>query len=389
MEGGKNMRHMQTTPRLSGALRVLPIFCCLLILTTGLVTGCGPKRPIKVGFVGCLTGRLSDLGLAGRNAVMLAVEEVNQAGGIQGRPVELLIRDDKHDPDVALQVDAELIEEEVVAIIGHMTSTMTLTAIPLINEKRMLLLSPTTSTNELTGIDDYFVRVMPPNISETQHLSQHLFETVGARKLACVYDLSNQAFTEEWYRNFSTAFETLGGTVPFRATFTSGEDVSYLELAQNIINADTDGLVIIAGALDTAMICQQLRKLEAELLIVSSGWSKSQDLIQHGGLAVEGILISEAYDQQSQDETYLAFRDRYEERFGRKVGFAAVFGYNAAHVLFQAFSRKTRQQSLKDALINQTFDGLQGDITLDQYGENTQRRFLVTVKNGRFVTIEE
>lgn len=382
------MRHMQTHAQLLGAFRILSLFCCLLVLTTGLVNGCGPKRPIKVGFVGCLTGRLSDLGLAGRNAVMLAVDEVNQTGGIHGRPVELLIRDDKHDPNVALQVDAELIDEEVVAIIGHMTSTMTLTAIPLINEKRMVLLSPTTSTNELTGIDDYFVRIMPPNISETRHLSQHLFETVGARTLACAYDLSNRAFTEEWYRNFSTAFEALGGTLPFRATFMSGEDVSYLELAQNIINADTDGVVIIAGALDTAMICQQLRKLEAELLIVCSGWSKSQDLIQHGGLAVEGVLISEAYNQHSQHEQYLAFTERYEQRFGNKADFAAVFSYNAAHVLFQALSRKTREQSLKDALINQTFAGVQGDITLDQYGENTQRRFLVTVKNGRFVTVE-
>jgi branched-chain amino acid transport system substrate-binding protein len=380
---------MQTYTQFSGAFRVLPVFCCLLVLIAGVVNGCGPKRPIKVGFVGCLTGRLSDLGLAGRNAVMLAVDEVNQAGGIQGRPVELLIKDDKHDQNVALQMDAELIDEEVVAIIGHMTSTMTLAAVPLMNENRMLLLSPTTSTNELTGIDDYFVRIMPPNISETQHLSQHLFEIIGARKLACVYDLSNQAFTEEWYRNFSTAFETLGGTVPFSATFTSGEDVSYLELVQNIIDADTDGVMIIAGALDTAMICQQLRKLEAELVIVCSGWSKSPDLIQHGGLAVEGILMSEAYDQHSQHETYLTFSDRYEERFGRKVDFAAVFGYNAAHVLFQALSRKTRQQSIKDALINQTFAGLQGNITLDQYGENTQRRFLVTVKDGRFVTVEE
>jgi len=203
-----------------------------------------------------------------------------------------------------------------------------------------------------------------------------------------VYDLSNRAFTEEWYLNFRTAFEARGGTISFTATFTSCEDFSYLELAQNILAAHPDGVVIIAGALDTAMICQQLRKLKAELLLVCSGWSKSQDLIQHGGLAVEGILMSEAYDQNSQHERYLAFKDRYEKRFGRATDFATVFSYDAASVLFQALAQQTRKQSLKDALIDHTFSGLQGDVTFDQYGENTKPRFLVTVRNGQFLTIE-
>jgi branched-chain amino acid transport system substrate-binding protein len=74
--------------------------------------GCEKKKePIKVGFVGGLTGRLSDLGSGGRNGVMLAVEEINNAGGISGRPVELITKDDKQDPEVAVKVDKELIDE--------------------------------------------------------------------------------------------------------------------------------------------------------------------------------------------------------------------------------------------------------------------------------------
>ena len=124
----------------------------IIILGSGL-TGCDNNKPIKVGFVGGLTGRLSDLGIAGRNGVIMAIEEINKAGGINKRPIELITKDDKQDPEVAVNVDKELIDEGVVAIIGHMTSAMSIAALPLINKKQILMISPTTSTNKLFGIE--------------------------------------------------------------------------------------------------------------------------------------------------------------------------------------------------------------------------------------------
>ena len=69
------------------------------IIFLGMITtGCKNKKPIKVGFVGCLTGRLSDLGLSGRNSAMLAIEQINKSGGIHGRQVEFLAKDNQLDP---------------------------------------------------------------------------------------------------------------------------------------------------------------------------------------------------------------------------------------------------------------------------------------------------
>lgn len=180
----------------------------IMILMTAL-GGCENKKPIKVGFVGCLTGRLSDLGTAGRNGAILAVEQINEAGGINGRPVELIVKDDKQDPEVAVQVDQELIEEGVAAIIGHMTSAMSMVAVPLMNKEKMLMISPTTSTNKLTGIDDYFLRITPPSKIQTDHLAGHAFNVMELRKMAGVYDLSNRAFAEGAYNNFKSEFENI------------------------------------------------------------------------------------------------------------------------------------------------------------------------------------
>ena len=85
---------------------------------------------------------------------------------------------------MAVQADRELIAAGVTAIIGHMTSSMTLAALSLINEQRVLMISPTTSTEELAGIDDFFFRVLSTNKTETDNLADHTFHTRGLREVA-------------------------------------------------------------------------------------------------------------------------------------------------------------------------------------------------------------
>ena len=352
------------------------------------VPGCHDKTPIKVGFVGCLTGRLSDLGTMGRNGVMLAVEQVNEAGGIKGRPVELVIRDDQHDPDVALQVDKELIEAGVAAIIGHMTSTMSLAAVPLMNSEKMLMISPTTSTDKLAGIDDYFLRIMPTSKMAIENLAHYIFETLELRDLIVVYDLSNPAYTEAWYHDFTSAFESMGNASIVAETFTSDADAYYPEMAQNLIDSGAEGVVIVAGALDAAMICQQLRKSGSDLPIFVSGWAKTPAFLQHGGSVVEGVIFSQLFDSASTHKNYLLFKEQFGERFQKDPDFAAAFGYDAAQILLTALSAGHSGLAVKEAIINHTFQGLHGDITIDSYGDTGPRRILVTVKNGQFITME-
>ena len=145
-------------------LNYIPKFRSLLHLSVNIVLicffiSCEMKEPVKIGYAGGLTGRVADLGIAGRDGVILAVEEINSAGGINGREVKLLVKDDKQDAETAVNVNEELIQQGVAAIIGHMTSSMSKAGVKAINDKKVFMLSPTTSTNELTGLDDYFFRL--------------------------------------------------------------------------------------------------------------------------------------------------------------------------------------------------------------------------------------
>lgn len=347
------------------------------------------KPPIKVGFSGGLTGKFSDLGTAGRNGVTLAVEELNAAGGIHGRRVELITRDDRQEPDAAVQADRELIDEGVAAIIGHMTSVMSMAAQPLINEKKMLMISPTTSTARLNGLDDYFIRVVQTIGVNAGILAEHVYTVSGVRNVGVIYDLSNRAFTEDYVSGFRSRFEDLGGRISAVETFQSGPGAAFPELVQKTLSSGAEGLVIAASAVDAAMICQQMRKTGSGLPVFLSGWAMTQDFLQHGGTAVAGASFIEFFDRESTLPSYLDFKNRFIERFGEEPSFAAVFGYEAAQVLFAALARNEDVGALRETILRQkTFRGVQGDFEIDAYGDAKRTHVPITVKDGRFTSME-
>ena len=131
-----------------------PFFSARTAVLLSIVTalwGCPSDQPIKVGFVAGTSGRVADLGISGRDAAELAIAQCNQKGGIDGRKVQLVIRDDQQQPQAARQAVRELIEEDVVAIIGPMTSDMGMVMAPIADAAQTLLISPTVTTEDLSG----------------------------------------------------------------------------------------------------------------------------------------------------------------------------------------------------------------------------------------------
>jgi branched-chain amino acid transport system substrate-binding protein len=318
------------------------------------------KQPIKLGFAGGLTGTLSDLGIAGRNGVILAVEEANERGGINGRQVVLITKDDKNDPEVARTVDRELIDEGVVAIVGHMTST-----------------------------DDYLFRTNLPSKTQTDHLSEYITAVIDLKSVSAVYDLSNRAFSGKMYNNFKESYYQLGGTLVGVVTFTSGVPESFLIIAKQLLSNKPDGIFIITGSLDAALLCQQIRKIDSDITIISSTWAMAPDLIKNGGPAVEGIIFSQPQNTENQSESYKWFIDTYRARFGNEPSFVSAYGYESARIIIDAFSIDDSPERLKFTILDHNvYNGLLGDLEIDRFGDALRKRYISTVKNGKFVLME-
>jgi len=352
-----------------------------------------------VGFAGELTGKQADLGIHGRDGAQLAVADINAAGGVAGCPLHLLVRDDLGTPLGARAADRELIEAGVVAIIGHMTSAQSMAAIPVIEEAEVVLLSPTTSTPALNNLDDHFFRINPPNSLEAHTMAWNILERRGLSRVAVVYDMDNAAYSNTFWTVFAARYQELGGQVLREVPFSSAEAPDFVsvmaDLRGDLTNpidksADAEAVLIIASALDTALMAQQAIRLGWDVPLFATGWAQTEILIQNGGHAVEGMETIVSFDWNSDACAFLEFKARYQERFGRLPTFAAAQSYEAVGVLAAALEKTGGSaEGLRQALLEtQDYAGLTGRLSLDKYGDVVRTQFLIAVQNGEFVTLE-
>ncbi|MDG4552405.1 MAG: ABC transporter substrate-binding protein [Candidatus Contendobacter sp.] len=379
------MQSSRTTGVKLGIIALLSFF----LLNSVVLPGCAPPAPIRIGFVGGTSGRVADLGIAGRDAVLLAVELRNRAGGVAGRKVELLIRDDEQNPEVAQRAVRALIDQGVVAIVGPMTSAMAIAVLPIANEARVLLVSPTVSTDDLTGLDDYFFRVIAPTLDNASRVARYHLSHGATRRLAVAYDLSNKSYTESWLNHFRATYVQGGGEIVKVLGFESGGETTFLQLAEDLLATQADGVLIVANSMDTALLCQQIHKLDRRLPILTSEWAATERLIELGGKAVEGVIVAQNFDRNSTAPRYRAFYQAYRDRFHREPGFGGVNAFDAANVVLDALARRQDRQSLKETLLaTPRFEGVQEPILFNEFGDVKRSLRITVVRDGQFVVIE-
>jgi branched-chain amino acid transport system substrate-binding protein len=366
------------------APRVLPA-----ILAAALAAGCKRPEPIRIGLVAGLSGRHYDLGVACRNGAQLAIEDVNAAGGIHGRPVELLVRDDAQDPETARRAVRELIDAGVVAIVGHCTSAMAVATKPIADEAHVLMVAPTVSSRALMGVDDWLIMVDASGTSAAEWLADYVSRTRAHHVVTVVYDLSNAAFSEPWRDTFAAAYLDRGGRLATPVPFTSGKVPSYGALADRVIAENPDVVLLIANALDTSMLAQQLKKRAPDVQLVGTGWSLTEDLPRHGGSAVEGALFVHKVNPDDPRPAATRLRKLYVERFGKPPFFAAVEAYESVQLLTDALGRDPTREGIRREILKQgTFHGVTEDFTIDRFGDAHRRNYISTVRDGRLLLLE-
>jgi branched-chain amino acid transport system substrate-binding protein len=373
--------HSKTAGQIIGQLLAL-------IAILGLLPGCAGQSPILVGYAAELTGKRGELGVAGRDGALLAVEEINQNGGINGRWLKLIVKDDMGSPDTARQVDADLVSQGVVAVIGHFTSEQTAAVIESMNRAAVVLLSPTSSSHSFGRQADFFFRVVPCTDFSGKALADHIYNTRGLRRITGVYDENNRAFAQTQWQAIQTEFERLGGDAGQVFTFTSGQ-TDLQVLMKQIQDTKPEAVVIIASAVDLAFMAQYARQQGLAAPFFSSAWAQTDELLQKGGRAVEGLELVAVYNTTNQYPAFAPFVARFEARFRRQPAFAAAYGYEAVLVLAEALRHTGgTAQGLPAALTGiNNFQGVQGLITINEFGDVERDTYIAVVKNGAFHTI--
>ena len=360
----------------------------LLLGLLGLSACRDALEPLKIGFVGSLTGRYAGLAVAGRDGVLLAVEEVNRAGGVNGRTVEVIIRDNRHDPATAQQNFRELKDAGVVAVIGPMTSKMGVVLQPLADQLELVLISPTVSTDSLSDRDDWFFRLNPPLTSNATKLAEYLKRS-GLNKISVCCDQANASYSLNWLAALTKAYTGLGGRIVAEELYQSGAEVGFLKMAERLLAGGPEAVVFITGAMDTALLAQQVRKLGSQVPLFATEWAFTSDVIDFGGQRVEGLRAFVTYNGDSQSPRHLAFKASFEQRFGYRPSSAAVLAYESVGYLSTALRHNQRPEALQQTLQEiDRFTGLLGEIRFNRQGDPQRQTFLTTIRDGRFTVLD-
>lgn len=359
-------------------------------LLSFVLTGCSEPKPYKIGFIGGLSGRVADLGTAGRNGFTLAIEEINAQGGINGRPVKAIYKDDQQDAKLAVSMLNLLINEEVDAVIGPMTSAMAVATAGTASKARLLMMSCTATTDQLSGLDDYFMRPLASANAHAAQMANFIMQQEPELTSAgAIIDIGNEAHTRNWLNGFTSVYQSKGNTLVGVETFTSSQDTDFIQLAQAVLNKQPSLVVLSMNAVDAALTIKQIKSLNPNQQIIVSEWAGTKRLIQLGGKYAEGAYVPHYINHSGTESTFLEFLSRYQLRFKSSAGFPGMSCYNATSMVLTALAQRSKGEELKTRILKiKRFDGVQEPVILDQFGDGSNTTYITRIINGEYVLME-
>ncbi len=357
----------------------------ILLILIVLLTACSSKEPIKIGYANTMSGINASFGIDGMYGVEMAIEKFNSEGGINGRPIELIIKDDKANPLIAVNVDNELKAEGVVAIIGHGFSKVAEATTKNATENNILLISPTISTSSLTGLDDNFIRVIPDTSSQGDVICEMLDNLVNER-VTIITEQLNLAYTQDVSLSLKTCLDS-NNILYDEISFISGIVSEYEKVSSMIIELDNDHVVLIASSSDVVNIEVILHSYNGEYEIFLSTWGTTNEIFRIGDTHEDEIHGVGYYDILGENLKYIELRDAYKSRYGKSISFSALFAYEAAMALFTAMSEAESftTADIKESLLNRTFDGIMNTFTIDGFGDTTRMAYELVFEEKEFV----
>jgi branched-chain amino acid transport system substrate-binding protein len=352
----------------------------------GTVSGDG-TGPILVGYYGDLSGRTSSFGQSTKNGVEMAADEINKAGGLNGRQIQIITEDDQGEPNKAATVVTKLInQDKVVAILGEVASSNSLAAAPKAQEAKIPMISPSSTNPAVTQVGDYIFRVCFIDPFQGEVMAKFAATNLKAKRAAILYDF-NSDYSRGLYEFFKRSFTKLGGEVVTERSYTQGDrDFSGQLTAIRAANVD---VIYVPGYYgEVGVIANQTKQLGIKApLLGGDGWDAPQ-LWQLGGASLNGDYISNHYSVDDPSPAIRKFVSDYQARYKVQPDALAALGYDSMKVLADAITRASGTDSakLRDAIAaTKNFAGVTGQITIDADRNAVKPAVVLKLQDSKFV----
>ena len=328
--------------------------------TSGSDTG-----PILVGYYGDLSGRTSSFGQSTKNGVEMAADEINKAGGINGRTIQIITEDDQGEPNKAATVVTKLINQDRVhAILGEVASSNSLAAAPKAQEAKVPMISPSSTNPAVTQVGDYIFRVCFIDPFQGEVMAKFSANNLKAKRAAILYDF-NSDYSRGLFQFFKRSFTGMGGQIVTEQSYTQG-DRDFSGQLTAIRSASPDVIYVPGYYGEVGVISNQAKQLGIKApLLGGDGWDAPQ-LWELGGASLNGNYISNHYSVDDPSPAIQKFVADYKARFNILPDALAALGYDSMKVLADSIKRAgtTESAKLRDAIAQtKDFPGVTGKIT--------------------------
>lgn len=349
------------------------------------------SSPIKVGEFASLTGKEAAFGQSSHKGTLIAVEEINAAGGVLGRKVDFIYEDNRSTPGESATIAKKLItRDNVIAVLGEVASGRSLEAAPICQANKIPMISPSSTNPKVTETGDYIFRVCFTDPFQGKLLAEFAKRTLKAQKVAIFSDVS-APYSMGLAQYFREPFVANGGQVVSEQKYTGGDKDFKAQLTA-IKAANPEAIFVPGYYTEAGLIVAQARQLGITVpLFGGDGW-EAPELIQIAGNALEGTYYSTHFSAENADPKIKKFVADFRAKNNGEIPDAmAALGYDSAMVLFDAIKRAgtTDSPKLREAIAaTKDYECLTGKTTLDAQRNATKPAVIITVKDGKFKYLE-
>jgi branched-chain amino acid transport system substrate-binding protein len=341
---------------------------------------------IKVGEYASLTGKDATFGQSQHKGIVLAFEEINAAGGVLGKKIELIHEDNQSKAGESGTVARKLISrDKVVALLGEVASTRSLEVTSIAQAAKIPMISPAATNPAVTERGNYIFRVCFIDPFQGTVMAKFAKDDLGAKKVATLTSVSN-AYSVGLAKFFKETFTKNGGTVPLEQKYNEGDKDFRAQLTA-IKAANVDAIFVPGYYTEAALIVRQARGLGLTVpFFGGDGW-ESEKLLEIGGDALNGCYYSTHFSPENKEPNVAKFVEKFKKRWNGEMPDAfAALGYDAAYVLVDAIKRagSTDGPKLRDALAaTKNFSGASGVTTIDKSRNATKPATIIAIKDGK------
>lgn len=361
----------------SHPIALIAAISVLLLSVAACESRSGPKQETDVLTLGAilpLTGDVASYGIAAQRGIELAVEDLNEAGGIGSRTLRVVYEDDRGNSEEAISAFRKLTTvNRVPVIFGSAASSVTLALCPLANNASVPLVSPISSSPQLTEQGgDYFFRLCPSDNAQARMMAEWLRED-RVSKAAVVY--VNNSWGQGLRDEFEVQFIAMGGETVFNEAIQENERNlrSHLRV---IRSTEAEAVYGITYGREGGALLRQAKEMEFELPIYGADVWGNPELAEAAGEAASGVRIIRPTTFGG--PRYEDFTLRFEERFGLKPDVYASYAYDMVFVVAGALESGEAGPEIAAALRATDYEGVTGSVRFDENNDSVGTGFVRT-----------